>query len=70
MLNNNLSNSCCNNIDYNLVLFSSLLAILISKELSVDEQILLSTLLQSIGENLSIIAVVQGNCQEKNQDNT
>lgn len=65
MLSNNLSNSYCNNVGNDLVLFSSLLAILISKELSINELILLSTLLQSLGENLSIIAVVQENCKEK-----
>lgn len=70
MLSNNTTNSCCNNIGYNLVLFSALLAILISKELSVDDQNLLAALLQSIGDNLSILATIQGICEEKNQDNT
>ena len=70
MLTNNISNSFCNNIGYDLVLISSLLAILISKELSVDDQNLLAALLQSIGDNLSILATVQGICEEKNQDNT
>ena len=70
MLTNNISNSFCNNIGYDLVLISSLLAILISKELTVDDQNLLAALLQSIGDNLSILATVQGICEEKNQDNT
>ncbi len=63
---NNDNNLCCKDIGYDLVLFSSLLAILLAKELSVDDQNLLSTLLQSIGENLAIIATVQGNCTQKN----
>lgn len=70
MLTNNISNSFCNNIGYDLVLISSLLAILISKELTVDDQNLLAALLQSIGDNLSILATVQEICEEKNQDNT
>lgn len=70
MLNTVSDNFCCNNIGYDLVLFSSLLAILISKELSIDDQNLLAALLQSIGDNLSILATVQGICEEKNQDNT
>ena len=70
MLTNNISNSFCNNIGYDLVLISSLLAILISKELTVDDQNLLAALLQSIGDNLSILATVGGICEEKNQDNT
>ncbi len=56
----------CNNAGSNLVLFSALLSILIANELSIEDQNLLSTLLQSIGENLAIIATVQSNCEEKN----
>ena len=41
-------------------------AILIAKDLSIEDQNLLSSLLQSIGENLSIIATVQSNCESKN----
>ena len=63
MQKSNITNSCCNNIGYNLVLFSSLLAILISKELSVDDQNILAALLQSLGDNLSILATVQGICE-------
>lgn len=60
---------CCKNAGFNLVIFSSLLSILIAKDLSIDDQILLSALLQSIGENLSVIATVQANCEAKSQDN-
>lgn len=64
------NNSCCKNTGFNLVIFSSLLSILIVKDLSVDDQNLLSVLLQSIGQNLAVIATVQENCEQKNQDNT
>lgn len=64
------NNSCCKDAGFNLVIFSSLLSILIAKDLSVDDQNLLSVLLQSIGQNLAVIATVQANCEQKNQDNT
>lgn len=60
------NSSCCDSVGYNLVIFSSLLSILIAKDLSIEDQNLLSSLLQSIGENLSIIAAVQSNCESKN----
>lgn len=69
MSNDNQNSLCCKNVSFNLVIFSSLLSILIAKDLSTNDQNLLSVLLQSIGQNLSVIATVQGNCEEKNQDN-
>ena len=68
MFNNTVTNSYSNNIGYNLVIFSSLLSIFIAKELSVDDQNILAALLQSIGDNLSILSNVQGIYKEKNQD--
>ena len=59
------NNPCYKNAGFNLVIFSSLLSILIAKDLSVDDQNLLSVLLQSIGQNLAVIATVQANCEQK-----
>lgn len=70
MSNDNQNSLCCKNVGFNLVIFSSLLSILIAKDLSVNDQNLLSALLQSMGQNLAVIATVQENCEEKNQDNT
>lgn len=64
------NNPCYKNAGFNLVIFSSLLSILIARDLSVDDQNLFSVLLQSIGQNLAVIATVQENCEQKNQDNT
>lgn len=64
MEDNNISNYC-NNLGNTLVIFSALLAILISKDLSIDDQNLLSSLLQALGENISLIAGVQEICDKK-----
>ena len=61
---------CCKNNGNELVIFSAVISILIAKDLSVNDQNLLSTLLQAIGQNLAVIATVQSNCEEKIQDNS
>ena len=61
---------CCKNNGNELVIFSAVISILITKDLSVNDQNLLSTLLQAIGQNLAVIATVQSNCEEKIQDNS
>ena len=66
MLEKDQNTSCLKNVGYDLVLFSTFLAILLAKDLSTDDQNLLSVLLQAIGQNLAVIATVQSNCEENN----
>ena len=53
----------------NLVLISSIIAITISKDMSIDDINLLATLLQAIGQNLSVIATSKEICENNSIDN-
>lgn len=56
----------------NLVLISTLISIVIAQDMSVSDINLLATLLQAIGQNLSVIATSKEICEENlslNSDN-
>lgn len=69
-MDKNYTEVYCKNNGNELVIFSAIISILIAKDLSVNDQNLLSTLLQAIGQNLAVTATVQSNCEEKIQDNS
>lgn len=69
-MDKNYTEVYCKNYGNELVIFSAIISILIAKDLSVNDQNLLSTLLQAIGQNLAVIATVHSNCEEKIQDNS
>lgn len=69
-MDKNYTEVYCKNYGNELVIFSAIISILIAKDLSVNDQNLLSTLLQAIGQNLAVTATVQSNCEEKIQDNS
>lgn len=58
----------CRGVGVDLTLYSALLAIVIARDLTPNDQALLSTFLQSIGQNLAVISIAQSNCIEKNQN--
>ena len=71
--NNNNSNSndkSCLTSANNLVLISTLISISIAQDMSVDDIILLATLLQAVGQNLSVIATSKQICEDKNTVDT
>lgn len=71
--NNNNSNSNdkhCLTSANNLVLISTLISISIAQDLSVDDINLLATLLQAVGQNLSVIATSKQICEDKNTVDT
>ena len=69
-MDKNYTEVYCKNNGNELVIFSAIISILIAKDLSVNDQNLLSTLLQAIGQNLAVTATVQSNCEEKIQNNS
>ena len=69
-MDKNYTEVYCKNYGNELVIFSAIISILIAKDLSVNDQNLLSTLLQAIGQNLAVTATVQSNCEEKIQNNS
>ena len=69
-MDKNYTEVYCKNYGNELVIFSAIISILIAKDLSVNDQNLLSTLLQAIGQNLAVTATVQSNCKKKIQDNS
>ena len=69
-MDKNYTEVYCKNYGNELVIFSAIISILIAKDLSVNDQNLLSTLLQAMGQNLAVTATVQSNCGEKIQDNS
>lgn len=69
-MDKNYTEVYCKNYGNELVIFSAIISILIAKDLSLNDQNLLSTLLQAIGQNLAVTATVQSNCEEKIQDNS
>ena len=69
-MDKNYTEVYCKNYGNELVIFSAIISILIAKDLSVNDQNLLSTLLQAIGQNLAVTGAVQSKCEEKIQDNS
>ena len=69
-MDKNYTEVYCKNNGNELVIFSAIISILIAKDLSVNDQNLLSTLLQAIGQNLAVTGAVQSKCEEKIQDNS
>ena len=71
--NNNNSNSNdknCLTSTNNLVLINTIISISIAKDLSIDDINLLATLLQAVGQNLSVIATSKQICEDKNTVDT
>lgn len=65
---NNYDNKCCRIGGINLTLYSTIVAILLSKDLTVDQLDILACFLQSIGQNLSVIATYDSSCSNKSVD--
>ena len=61
--NNNKNKKDCLNSANNLVLISTLISISLAQDMSVDDINLLATLLQAIGQNLSVIATSKDICE-------
>ena len=61
--NNNNNNKDRLNTANNLVLISTLISISLAQDMSVDDINLLATLLQAIGQNLSVIATSKDICE-------
>ena len=67
---NNLSCYDCTYSADGLVIYSAILAIIISKNMSVDDINLLSVLLQAVGQNLAIISTFISSCNSNDNSTT
>ena len=65
-MNNSCQNSNCS--ADGLVLYSAILAIIISRNLDINEIDLLSTLLQAVGQNMAILASASNFCDTSSSD--
>lgn len=52
------------------MLISTIISISIAKDLSIDDINLLATLLQAVGQNISVIATSKQICEDKNTVDT
>lgn len=60
----------CNFAGMDLVLLSTLVSLTLAQDLTVNQLNILSTFLQAVGENLSIISTSKDICQNSNNYNT
>lgn len=61
------SNKDCLAYANNLLLISTLISIAIVQDIQIDDINLLATLLQAVGQNLSLIAASKQICEENNE---
>lgn len=64
--NDSQKNIDCNLAGIDLVLLSTLVSITLSQDLTINQINILSDFLQSVGENLSIIATSRDICENEN----
>lgn len=66
-----MNNSCSSSNCYGegLILYSAILAIIISRNLNTDEIDLLSTLLQAVGQNMAILSSANSSCDNLSNSN-